>query len=231
MNEMTKQKRAVITVNHERPEFVNKQLEAITKTAEATWEAGEKGIKDTARRTMVSLARQFANVEANECFKEDGFESARDYVEKTFGCAHAWASALIQVGKAINNGEIPENLDVSFDSMRLLASKKVDSKKLIESGEVHDGMSKEQIKNAISKDTETDEAKEPNPARKAKSYVWNCISKKAGKFEATEDEILNDHDFEWTRKIKACDKIYIVACNGNAATVYERMGEVVEAEE
>lgn len=86
MNEM------MITTNTANiPTFANKALQnATTKVLK---------IGDTVRRCAYETAYIMAQVDASECYKDDGFNSVHDWAMKTFGFKKSASYTLLRVGK------------------------------------------------------------------------------------------------------------------------------------
>lgn len=222
----TNSKSAFITVNNERPLYKNEDLERITATIERTWINAQNSILNTARVTKMAIYELSANVEANAFYKDDGFKDSAEWLESAFGVKYSTAKAYIQIGKEIVSGNIPRDIDLGIDALRMLSGKNVDAKKLIESGEVHSGMTKAEVAEVVNAGKEKKQT-EPKPE---KVYNWKCVSAEVPDHIATESAF-DDASYDWVKRVKVDAGIFFMCAKSGAVIVYQRMTEVVETEE
>lgn len=225
-NELTtNSKTTFISVATDRPAFKNASLESITKAIETTWSDAQSAIIETARRTKMRIYELSANVEANSAYKDDGFKDSAEWLEKTFGVKYSTAKAYIQIGKAIIDGTIPRDIDLGIDALRMLSTKGEETKKLIESGEVHSGMTKNEVAEILNASKEKKQS-EPRPE---KEYKWQCVSmENRHTIVATEDMMVSGN-WDWNRKIRNDSGIFLIFARSGAVVVYQRMEEITEA--
>lgn len=98
--------------------FKNPVLNTLTATANAAL----THFGETKNKVYLALATTFAEVEAQQAYKDDGFDSTVDYIMQTFGAGKANAYAYVQVGRAMKNGTIPlldaNGKEFSFTQLR-----------------------------------------------------------------------------------------------------------------
>lgn len=227
-------KSAFITVNNQRPTYKNANLEKATAAIESTWTKAQESILKTARTTKMKIYEQAAKVEANGCYKDDGFKDSAAWLEAAFGVKYSTAKAYIQIGKEIIAGNIPRNIDLGIDALRMLSGKGVDAKKLIESGEVKSGMSKAEVAKAVeagkeATQTEGDIEKKVEP-KPEKVYNWKCVSANVPDHISTESAFASA-SYEWTKRVKVDAGVFFMCAKNGGIIVYQRMTEVVEAEQ
>lgn len=71
--------------------FKNKDLQKATKTV--------LNLGDAIKKNWFAIAHIVANVDATECFKDDGFNTVHEWVEKTFGIKKTASYSLLTIGK------------------------------------------------------------------------------------------------------------------------------------
>lgn len=71
--------------------FNNKELQKATNTV---FKLG-----DAIKRNWFAIAHIVAHVDATECYKEDGFNTVHEWVEKTFGIKKTASYSLLTIGK------------------------------------------------------------------------------------------------------------------------------------
>lgn len=71
--------------------FSNKELQ---KSTNMIYKLG-----DTIKRNWFTIAHIVAHVDATECYKEDGFNTVHEWVEKTFGIKKTVSYSLLAIGK------------------------------------------------------------------------------------------------------------------------------------
>ena len=218
-------KSAFISINAERTPYKNSGLENITATIERTWTDAQNTILSTARATKMKIYELSANVEANAFYKEDGFKDSAEWLESAFGVKYSTAKAYIQIGKEIASGNIPRDIDLGIDALRMLSGKNVDAKKLIESGEIHSGMAKAEVAEVVNAGKE----KKPAEPKPEKVYNWKCVSAEAPNHVATESAF-ESASYDWIKRIKVDAGIFFMCAKSGSVIVYQRMAEVIEAE-
>ena len=77
--------------------FNNKELQKATNTV---FKLG-----DAIKRNWFAIAHIVAHVDATECYKDDGFNTVHEWVEKTFGIKKASAYQLANVGRRFFNSD------------------------------------------------------------------------------------------------------------------------------
>lgn len=222
----TNAKNAFITINSERPAYKSEGLERITRTIERKWNEAGQTIMDTARRAKMEIYELSANVDKNKLYEADGFKDSAEWLNSAFGVKYSTAKAYIQIGTAIVNGEIPKELDLGIDGLRAITKKGVDTKALIESGEIHSGMTKKEVEAVVNADAEPKERK----TRAEKVYNWKCVSQSSPGHIGTES-MFESASYDWVRKIKEDSGIFFLCFKDGVAIVYQRMTEVVESED
>lgn len=221
----TPTKSAFITINTERPTYKSEGLERITQTIERKWNEAGQTIIDTARRVKMYIYELSANVDKNKFYETDGFKDSAEWLNSAFGIKYSTAKAYIQIGTAIANGDIPKDLDLGIDALRAITKKGVDTKALLESGEVHSGMTKKEVEAVVNADAEPKERK----ARAEKVYNWKCVSQSAPDHIGTES-MFESASYDWVRKIKEDSGVFFLCFKDGSAIVYQRMTEVIESE-
>lgn len=71
--------------------FSNKELQ---KATNMVYKLG-----DTIKRNWFTIAHIVAHVDATECYKDDGFNTVHEWVEKTFGIKKTASYSLLAIGK------------------------------------------------------------------------------------------------------------------------------------
>lgn len=71
--------------------FNNKELNRATETV---FKLG-----DAIKKNWFAIAHIVAHVDATECFKDDGFDTVHEWVEKTFGIKKSASYSLLTIGK------------------------------------------------------------------------------------------------------------------------------------
>ena len=71
--------------------FSNKELQKATNTV---FKLG-----DTIKKNWFEIAHIVAHVDATECYKDDGFNTVHEWVEKTFGIKKTASYSLLTIGK------------------------------------------------------------------------------------------------------------------------------------
>lgn len=71
--------------------FSNKELQ---KSTNMIYKLG-----DTIKRNWFTIAHIVAHVDATECYKDDGFNTVHEWVEKTFGIKKTASYSLLAIGK------------------------------------------------------------------------------------------------------------------------------------
>ena len=71
--------------------FSNKELQKATNTV---FKLG-----DAIKKNWFAIAYIVAHVDAKECYKDDGFNTVHEWVEKTFGIKKTASYSLLTIGK------------------------------------------------------------------------------------------------------------------------------------
>lgn len=181
--------------------YQNNELERLTSEMASAISA----VGAMAERTKIMCARHLHTIDANELYKEDGFESAKDFAVKVMGMSSANAYAYIQVGREINSDRIPlfdkVGREFNFTQLRALCAIK-EPKKLNESIE------SECITADMSGKEIDDEVRSINPAKKArkakeeKRFNWylDGIKGKQDFNDVTESEFAG-YDWQGIEKV------------------------------
>ena len=209
--------------------FQNPKLESLTSEMNTAIIA----VGAMAERTRILCAKHINTIEAEELYKDDGFESAKDFCKSVMGMSESNAYAYIQVGREINSGRVPttdaNGKEFTFTQLRSLCAVK-DVKKLsdaVESGEL----------NADQTANDMDETvKSINPPKKArkpvaeKRYTWEEVGTGEESTDATKTELINaigEHHGVFLGELKSDDDFYIVAIGEDGYPIlYRRSTEV-----
>ena len=167
MNEMM-----IATVPASVPAFVNKTLQTATNKV---FKIGE-----TVRKCAFETAFIMAQVDATECFKDDGFNSVHEWAMKTFGFKKSASYTLLRVGKeytravldakgkvrGYGSNLIPENAGVDFTTTqieKMLPGGHDLAAELVETEEITPDMTCKEIEKVIKAHTspEPEETDEP----------------------------------------------------------------------
>lgn len=81
----------LVTANANAPVFTNKELQ---KATTAVFKLG-----DAIKNNWFAIAHIVANVAEKECYKDDGFDTVHEWVEKTFGIKKSSSYSLLTIGK------------------------------------------------------------------------------------------------------------------------------------
>lgn len=128
------------------------------------------GYRMNARANMLAIAETVAEVDANEWYKADGFESAVDYVCKTFRFKKSQAYNMLAVGR-IQCSEHPlspaYSLSQAIEVARLTEDERVEA---LTDGRINEDMTVEELRDVV------DEI-HPRKARtvKAKRYTFTRL--------------------------------------------------------
>lgn len=143
----------MIMRGNEVPVYTNKTLRAATN----------KIVKlgETVRKAAFETAAIMANVDANHCYIEDGFDSVHDWAMTTFGFKKSVSYSLLKIGKEYTrrtmvNGKVtgyssnlmPENSGVDFNTTqveKMLPLGHAAAAELVESGDITPDMSAKKI--------------------------------------------------------------------------------------
>lgn len=71
--------------------FSNKELQKATNTV--------LKLGDAIKKNWFAIAHIVAHVDATECYKDDGFDTVHEWVEKTFGIKKTASYSLLTIGK------------------------------------------------------------------------------------------------------------------------------------
>jgi hypothetical protein len=143
----------MIMRGNEVPTYKNKTLRA------ATVKIVKLG--ETVRMAAFETAAIMANVDANHCYMEDGFESVHDWAMTTFGFKKSASYSLLKIGKEYTrrntvNGKVtgyssnllPENSGADFNMTqveKMLPLGHAAAAELVESGDITPDMSAKKI--------------------------------------------------------------------------------------
>ena len=142
MNELT------IRTN-ELPIFQNKELNAATKKI--------ANISNNFKKNLFEVALILAKVSENKSFEQDGFKSAADYAQKTFGFKKTAAYSLLTIGKEYTAPTLESNLphDPTEDFTTTQIEKMLPLKdreivvELVENGEIAPEMTCKEIETVV----------------------------------------------------------------------------------
>lgn len=219
----TSTKNAFITIKSDRIPYKSSYLETMTQAIERKWTEAGQVIMDTARKAKMEVYETAATVDRNKFYEADGFKDAAEWLESAFGVKYSTAKAYIQIGNAIVKGDIPKDLDLGIDALRAITKKGVDTKALLESGEVHSGMTKKEVEAVVNSGKEVKERK----ARAEKVYEWKCVSQAAPAHVATES-MFESASYDWVQKVKVDSGVFFLCFKNGVAIVYQRMAEVID---
>lgn len=156
----------IISIPSAVPAYSNKML--------ATATAKVFKIGETVRKCAFETAYIMAQVDATECYKDDGFNSVHEWAMKTFGFKKSASYTLLRVGKeytrAISDAKgkvtgygsnlIPENADADFTTTqieKMLPGGHELAVELVESEEITPDMTCKEIEKVIKAHTEPEE--------------------------------------------------------------------------
>ena len=76
------------------PNAVNFNNKELNRATETVFKLG-----DAIKKNWFAIAHIVAHVDATECFKDDGFDTVHEWVEKTFGIKKTASYSLLTIGK------------------------------------------------------------------------------------------------------------------------------------
>lgn len=130
--------------------FINPELNEMAKKANNII----AGVMYTTDRAKVESAKIFAEIDSKELFKDDGFTSALDFMMKIFNAPKSTAYQYLQVGRALNLGQIPEKdanghtFAYSMLTRMVSAVKTKELQEAVESGEITAEMTQKEVDEA-----------------------------------------------------------------------------------
>ena len=184
--------------------FNNKELQKATNTV---FKLG-----DAIKKNWFAIAHIVAHVDATECYKDDGFNTVHEWVEKTFGIKKTASYSLLTIGKEYTRKIVNASGKVVGYGTNLIKEGTEDFSKtqvekmlpaghelaveLVNGGEITPAMSAKEISRVVKSHTnpepeteeteETENASEPEPETVS---VWD----KDGKEYAIPIDILNKY--------------------------------------
>lgn len=210
--------------------FQNPKLEALS----AEMNKAIIAVGAMAEKTKVLCAKHLFTIDSEELYKDDGFESAVQFCNGVMGMSDSNAYAYIQVGRALELGQIPRKdangKDFTFTQLRALCVVKSKDKltEAVNSGDISADMSASEVEES---------AKALNPPKKArkpvaeKRYLWEDVGTGEESYDATKTEIItqiaNDGG-TFLGELKSDDDLYLVAIGGDGYPVLYRKGEEVK---
>lgn len=215
--------------------FKNPELNKLTEEMESAIMA----VGALAERAKILCAKHIHAIEANELYKEDGFESAVDFCKVVMGMSQSNAYAYLQVGREINSGRLMLNdakgNEFTFTQLRAMAGiKKAEAlTEGVNSGELHSGMTEKEMKEAISSIQPKKERK-PLPEKR---FTWEIVGDGEETVDISKTELIaqmNESGMQFLGELKSDDVLYICAIDAGGFPVMYRRGnevkKVVEAE-
>ena len=162
----------VLTTNQEIT-FTNPQLKKATK---ALMTIGAKLAKCSIEAAIVA-----AGVSRTECYKEDGFNTAAEWLKKTFSMSTASAYNLIRVGNEYINSETKETVlphtNKDFTVSQVIAMLPLNdveqAQEMVEAGEITVDMSVRDIKKIVADTIKIEETKETEETEETDEHLWN----------------------------------------------------------
>lgn len=147
-------------------ELTSKKLSLIDKDLK-DYTTKIKKCGDNIRKNYIKIAHLLSEVDAKECYLEDGFESAIDYAGQVLGIQKTTAYNMLKIGKEYiaENGErtilTDSGTDYSVSQIQVLLPLGVEKvKEINEEGVISPEMSVRQIKNLV-KGLNTDTTPDP----------------------------------------------------------------------
>lgn len=210
--------------------FQNTKLEELTNEMASAISA----VGAMAERTRVLCARNLNTIEKDELYKADGFESAKDFAKSVMGMSESNAYAYLQVGRALNLGQIPtqdaNGKDFTFTQLRSLCAVK-DTKKLSEA--VNSGeLNADQTANDMDETVKAiNPAKKPRKPVAEKRYTWEEVGTGEESAEASKTELVSTisaNNGVFLGELKSDDDLYIVAIGEDGYPLLYRRGTEVK---
>ena len=149
--------------------FNNKELNRATETV---FKLG-----DAIKKNWFAIAHIVAHVDAIECFKDDGFDTVHEWVEKTFGIKKTASYSLLTIGKEYTREIVNASGKVIGYGTNLITDGSEDFSKtqvekmlpaghelaveLVAGGEITPEMSAKEISKVVRAHTNTEEPDEP----------------------------------------------------------------------
>ena len=215
--------------------FQNYKLEALT----AEMNTAIMAVGAMAEKTRILCAKHIHTIDSEELYKEDGFESAKDFCKNVMGMSNSNAYAYIQVGREITAGRVPtadaSGKEFTFTQLRSLCAVK-DVKKLseaVESGELNADQTANDMDEAVKS---INPAKKPRKPVAEKRYTWEEVGTGEESADATKTELISaidNHHGVFLGELKCDEDFYIVAIAEDGYPILYRRGtevkKVVEA--
>ena len=142
---------------NELPIFQNKILNSATKKI--------AGISLKIKKNLFEVALILSKVDDEKAYEEDGFKSAAEYAQKTFGFKKSAAYSLLKIGKEYTAPSLESNLPhepnndfstTQIEKVLPLKSREV-VVELVESGEITPDMTCKEIEAVVKSKTKKDE--------------------------------------------------------------------------
>lgn len=211
--------------------FANPHLEKLTcELRDAFAVAGR-----TAEKARIKLATTLAIIEDEKLYKDDGFDSAKDYAMQIVGISESNAYAYIQVGHAINSASVvltdAKGNEFTFSQLRAICGIK-DTKARLEAtanGNITADMTKDDIE-ATAKSINPEKKQRKAPAEKR--YVWSIVGEDDQTADMSKTELiakLSENGGQFLGELSNDGDKYIVAIAPNGYPVIYMQGEQVKA--